>query len=64
MYKYFCDYCGRSFESSTPERDPLGLLNDIACPHCGSFDIFPDTPEGHAASVAALTEYENKTEIE
>lgn len=55
--KYFCDYCGEHFTADTPE-------NDTACPKCGSWCIFLDTPEEAARSVERLNEYENKVDIE
>ena len=62
-YKYFCNSCGWRFESETPEYDEEGLHNDIPCPHCGAWDIYPDTPEGSADSIRHQTEYENKVAI-
>ena len=59
-YKYFCDNCGRHFASDLPERDSRGCLNDIPCPHCGAWDIYPDTPGGAAASVRDQLDYENR----
>lgn len=53
MKKYFCDSCGFRFESDNPDE------LSISCPDCGCWDIYPDTPEGAAASVKARTEYEN-----
>ena len=60
MYKYFCNSCGTHFENDMSERDNNGLLNDIVCPHCGAYDIYPDTPRGATRSVKDMTEYENK----
>lgn len=64
MFKYFCNCCGTHFTNEFPERDHLGLLNDITCPRCGVYDIYTDTPEGAAQSVKDLTDYENKIEID
>lgn len=63
MYKYFCNSCGVHFEHALPERDDNGLLNDIVCPHCGVYDIYPDTEAGAAQSIKDLTDYENTVEI-
>lgn len=60
MYKYFCGGCGHRFTDPRPERDENGLLNEIACPNCGAWDIYQDTPAGAAASVADQIAYENK----
>ena len=57
MYKFFCNYCGYHFKDSTPPKDH-GLI-DVVCPVCGSYDIYPDTPEGAAQSVKDMTAYEN-----
>lgn len=59
MYKYFCNSCGTRFEHELSERDKDGLLNDIACPHCGAYDIYTDTEEGATQSVKDLSDYEN-----
>lgn len=59
MYKYFCNYCGHRFESDLPERNENGFLNDLYCPKCGDMDVYPDTPEGAAASVKATMDDEN-----
>ena len=59
MYKYFCNSCGTHFEQELPERDENGLLNDIVCPNCGTYDIYTDTIEGAAQSVKDLSDYEN-----
>lgn len=60
MYKYFCNCCGNHFENALPEKDSVGLLNLIACPKCGDYDVYPDTAEGAKQSIDALTDYENK----
>ena len=60
MYKYFCNSCGCRFESEMPEYDADGLRNDIPCPHCGAWDIYPDTAEGSEQAIRHQTEYENK----
>lgn len=57
-YKYFCNDCGHKFISPLPERNERGLLNSICCPHCGSWDIYPDNKQGADESVAALNRYE------
>ena len=62
MYKYFCGCCGKHFESEFPERNEMGLHNEITCPNCGVYDIYPDTPEGSAQSIKDLTDYENEQE--
>lgn len=59
-YKYFCGNCGHKFTSEKPERDVQGWLNDIACPECGSWDTYPDTPEGVTASVRDQLDYEDR----
>lgn len=59
MFTYFCDCCGKKFKSEIPERDENGMLNNICCPSCGAWDIYPDTPEEADASVTRETEYEN-----
>lgn len=59
-YNYFCDCCGYRFESDIPEKDEHGLSNDIACPHCGAWDVRPYTEEELKASVQELNEYEAK----
>jgi sarcosine oxidase delta subunit len=47
------------FTSALPERDENGIVNDIYCPHCGDLNTYPDTAQGAAESVKALTESEN-----
>ena len=65
MFKYFCNSCGQRFESETPEYDEEGLRNDIPCPRCGAWDIYPDTAHGSAQAIRHQTEYENRlTELE
>ena len=59
-YKYFCNECGHHFTSNKPERDENGFLNDISCPECGGWNVYPDTDAGAAASVKEQTEYENE----
>lgn len=59
MYKYFCNTCGAHFKNPLPESNPLGLVNDIYCPHCGDLNTYPDTAQGAAKSVKALTESES-----
>lgn len=63
MYKYFCDNCGEHFSSDTAHTDKYGMM-DIFCPHCGAWDIYPDTLTGSADAVRHLTEYENATRDE
>ena len=63
MYKYFCNSCGWRFESDQPERDEIGLLNDIACPHCGAWDVFQDTAEGSRKSIRETECYEATIEL-
>lgn len=58
-YKYFCNSCGKKFESNLPEKDKLGLLNDIVCPKCGAYDIYADTEEGNKLAFKHFCEYEN-----
>lgn len=60
-FRYFCHECGHCFASNKPERDDNGFLNDISCPECGAWNVYPDTDAGAAASVKELTEYENET---
>lgn len=60
MYKYFCGSCGLRFASDKPERDSKGFLNDIPCPECGAWDIYPDTAAGAAASVRDQLDYEDR----
>lgn len=59
MYKYFCGSCGHKFSSELPERDDHGFLNDIPCPACGAWDVYPDTEKGHAEELNAFLEYDN-----
>lgn len=61
-YKYFCGDCGHHFTSNKPERDENGFLNDISCPECGAWDVYPDTDAGATASVRDQTGYENAVE--
>lgn len=56
-YHYFCNECGHRFESELPERDANGLLNDVWCPECGGLNVYPDTPEGAAASARETLDY-------
>lgn len=49
-YKYFCNDCGHEFCSDIPERDAVGFLNDISCPHCGSWDVYTNDGSGRKAS--------------
>ena len=60
MYKYFCNNCGNHFENELPLKNHLGLLNDIICPKCGTYEIYPDTAEGAVQSVADTIAYENE----
>ena len=60
MYKYFCNNCGNHFENELPLKNHLGLLNDIVCPKCGAYEIYPDTAEGAAQSVDDTIAYENE----
>ena len=64
MYHYFCNDCGHHFASDLPERDANGLLNDIDCPKCGCWEIYPDNPAGSDQAVKALTDYENAVEVD
>lgn len=59
-YRYFCNTCGYKFESDLPEKNESGLLNDIVCPKCGSYEIYTGTSEGATQSVKDTTDYENK----
>ena len=59
-YKYFCNSCGKHFACEFPERDKLRLLNDIVCPKCGAYDIYPDTTEGSRQAIKDYSEYENQ----
>ena len=61
-YKYFCGCCGYRFTSGKPERDENGFLNDISCPDCGAWDVYPDTDAGANASVKDQMEYESEVE--
>lgn len=61
-YKYFCNSCGKHFACESPERAKLELLNDIVCPKCGTYDIYPDTAEGSHQSIKDYSEYENQIE--
>lgn len=63
MYKYFCNSCGYRFKSNLSERDENGILNEISCPHCGAWDIYPDTINGSRQAVKHLTEHENKLDL-
>lgn len=59
-YKYFCGECGYKFETNMPEKDKVGLHNDIYCPHCGGYDVYSDTPEGHKEEFKVFCEYDNE----
>lgn len=56
--KVFCGDCGKHF---IVELTKL-TAGDAFCSSCGSFDIYPDTPEGANASCSIATEYENDIE--
>ena len=60
--KYFCNSCGKHFACEFPERDQLRLLNDIVCPKCGTYDIYPDNAEGSRQAIKDYSEYENQIE--
>ena len=60
MFKYFCNYCGNRFDSDLPERDEHGYMNDVYCPKCGGYDVYPDTPSGAKESIRHQTAYENR----
>lgn len=47
-YSRFCESCGHYYNGG--ER----------CPDCGSWDTYENTAEGAAASVRALTKYEQE----
>lgn len=55
MNKYFCNTCGLHFESEKTDN--------VTCPNCGVYDIYPDTAEGASQSVKDLTDYENEIEF-
>lgn len=57
-YKYFCNDCGTRFTSELPEKNPLGLLNDICCPDCGSYDCYTDDEKGSREAFEAYCEEE------
>lgn len=57
-YKYFCEECGEHFDSTLPERDRNGILNEISCPNCGCWCVYLDTPEGAETSIRDMNEYE------
>jgi len=59
-YSYFCATCGRRFESDLPYKDENGLESDVSCPHCGDFNVYPDTEDGHKREQKAFNDYENK----
>ena len=58
-YTYFCATCGRRFESDLPYKDENGLESDVSCPHCGDFNVYPDTEDGHKREQKAFNNYEN-----
>lgn len=62
-HRWFCDSCGLFFGSDAPHRQPDGNYSSIACPCCGSWDTWPDTPEEAAASVQRLTEEEARQQL-
>ena len=57
-YHYFCGECGHRFDSDLPERDANGLHNDVWCPECGGYNVYPDTPDGAAQSAKDEIEYQ------
>ena len=57
--KYYCEECGKHFESNVPELNEYGTLNSICCPACGSLEIYPDSPEGHSEAFKDFCDYEN-----
>ena len=58
MHKYFCDSCSYKFVNKLPEKTD-GIYNEIPCPNCGCWNVYPDTPEGRDHSVEDLIGYEN-----
>lgn len=62
-YAYFCGCCGARFTSDLPERNRLGLLNDIFCPSCGTWEIYTDDEKGHAEEYQNFNEYEDKLRL-
>lgn len=61
--KYFCDACGARF-TAAPVVVAVDIIRDPLCPACGCACVYEDSDAGKRESVAALTEYENKVEIE
>lgn len=61
-YKCFCGCCGYHFESDTPLKDADGISNDIWCPECGAWEIYPGTIEGAAESVRNEIAYQAEIE--
>lgn len=47
-YRVFCDACGYEFESEAPYKSDNGVSNDITCPSCGSYEIYPASQEGYS----------------
>lgn len=65
MEKVFCNDCGTRFEVDYLKNDDGNVIlsnSKAFCPKCGSMDLYPDTKEGAASSIATLTAYENKIE--
>lgn len=67
--KVMCNTCGCRFDAPdnirlagmTPEK--AILCEEVACPDCGSYDIYPDTAAGSRKAVKDQTSYENKVDI-
>lgn len=57
-----CGSCGHLFASEIPLKDERGLSNDVACPECGAWDIYPDTAAGAAQSMRDQLSYEEEAE--
>lgn len=63
-YPLFCGDCGNYFTSEIPLRNQRGMLNDISCPTCGGWNVYPDTPEGAAQSVRDEIAYQNEVDFD
>lgn len=58
MFDYFCNTCGYEFQSNLMEHSMQGLLNDIQCPRCRCYDIYPKTETGYEKAFENYCNYE------
>ena len=63
----YCDKIRERIEFIGTHREPITsksiLCEEVACPDCGSYDIYPDTAAGSRKAVKDQTTYENKVDI-